>query len=563
MAIQKKRYYQYVTDIKKNKIEHCSLVSLAIKRFDADLEKAKKKNFPYYFDETRADKMIEFLEMLKQFEGEFNNQFLVLSAWQCFAIANIIGWRLKEDPTLRRFQRSFIMVARKNGKSFLFSGFALENMLTEPGAQVCSFATTREQAQIILRNLKQIIAKNPDLEEVLTCYRAEIQNKESAGRFFCLSKESKNQDGMSISYGLADEVAAMRDSYLVDVVQSSMGARRNPMLVEITTAGYNFDSPGYQEYEKAKKILTGQLEDDRFFTIIYQYDKADRWDDPANFIKANPNLNVSVKESFLLAQLQDAKNSGSKRPEFMTKHCNIFLKSFDAWITPVILEKCKPDAAALALDLTKYDCLGAVDLSIRNDFTAYTLCWFIPEWKKFILKHRFYIPESTILEKFASDSKYIFEWIEQGFITVCPGDVVSLDFLIADIEADQAGYRLRGIAVDPYRAQDLEQNFPALVAKFPQSLLNMSAPIGKLEKEITLGNIIDIEDNPVFRWMMTNVQCKTLPKNLVKLSKINGDKNNGARIDGVITSVMAVALAQGNKPEETTKTAVNFEALEF
>lgn len=563
MKAKNKRYYQYVDDIKNNVIPHCSLVRLAVKRFEKDIARSKEKDWPYYFDESRADKMITFLEMLKQFEGEFNEKLLVLSDWQCFAIANIIGWRLKADPTARRFLRAFLMVARKNGKSFLFSGLALENMLTEPGAQVCSFATTREQAQIILRNLKQIIAKNSDLEEVLKCYRAEIVNKATASRFFCLSKEAKSFDGLNISYGLADEVAAMRDSYLVDVVQSSMGSRRNPTLVEITTAGYNFNSPGYQEYEKARKILTGQLEDDRFFSVIYQYDKEDHWDDPRNFIKANPNLNVSVKESFLMSQLLDAKNSGSKRPEFMTKHCNIFLKSFDAWISPEILEKCKPDEKAHSLDLSKYDCMGAIDMSIRNDFTAYTLAWYIPEWKKYVLKHRFYVPESTVVGKFSSDSKYIFDWIAQGFITACEGDVVSLDYLYEDIESDLKEYRVRGIGVDPYRAQELEQTYPSLIAKFPQSILNMSAPIGKFEKELTLGNIIVLDDNPVFKWMMSNAQCKALPKNLLKITKVNEDKNSGARIDGVITSIMAVSLVLGNKPEEEIKTTINFDSLEF
>ncbi|MCD1654725.1 terminase family protein [Treponema zuelzerae] len=540
------------------------MVNLSVKRFLSDLERSKESDYPYYFDERRADKMIAFLELLKQFEGEFNNKFLVLSDWQCFIIANIVGWRLKIDPTSRRFLRAFIMVARKNGKSFLFSGFALENLLTEPGAQVCSFATTREQAQIILRNLKQIIAKNSDLEELLTVYRAEIQNKGSAGRFFCLSKESKFQDGMSISYGLADEVAAMRDSYLVDVVQSSMGSRRNPALVQITTAGYNFESPGYQEYEKSRKILTGALEDERFFTIIYQYDKEDRWDDPTCFIKANPNLNVSVKESFLLSQLQDAKNSGSKRAEFMTKHCNIFLKSFDSWITPEVLKKAEPDEVSKALDLTEYPCFGAIDLSIKNDFTAYTLCWFIPVLRRFILRHKFYIPDATVTQRFASDSKHIFDWIEKGFIKPCDGEMIDMENLYEDINDDLEKYNLRAIGVDPYRAQEISALYPDLVHKFSQSHLNMSGPISLFEREISRGNITDLDNNPVFKWMMSNAQCKTLPKNLLKLTKVNEDKTSGSRIDGVITSVMAVSLAAGNMPEETSaKTIINFDSLMF
>lgn len=536
-------YLQYIDDVANNKIPACRNVKLAVKRHVNDIKKAEEGTFPYYFDHKKAQKAIIFFCQLVHTKGKLAGQKLKPEPWQQFIIASLYGWRKKENNK-RRFSRAYIQVARKNGKSFLAAGVALYDLMTEPGAEVVSAATKKEQARIVFEDAKKTVQYSPDLKKYIKPLAHSLTCGD--GSMKPLASDSNTLDGLNPSCAIIDEYHAHKTDELLAVIETGMRARQQPLMFIITTAGNNKNVPCFEEYERMCKLLNGYrgYEDDSTFAIIFEIEKGDDWRNEKNWYKANPNLGVSVEIDSMRNAYKNALTKSSDEDAFRTKNLNEWLNVSEVWINNRQWAKCKKRFSEK--NLAGLRCWGGIDLSKRIDFTAFTWYFALPNGKRYA-KHYFFIPEAQIDAKMRQDSYLIRQWIKQGYIFATPGETVDYSFMFEKIRADSKLYDVQEIAYDRNLAEFLIQDLAAEFScvEFSQSITGMSEPSKAWEQAITAGQIID--NNPVMEWMVSCATVKPDANGNIKPIKPDANKST-KRIDGVITSIMAnnrleVALA--------------------
>lgn len=547
-------YNDYINDVSEKKIKTCKAVQNAVKRHLNDLKKSKK-DFPYYFDEQYAKNAINFFCEMVHTQGDLALTKLKPEPWQQFIIASIYGWRSKETK-LRRFNRAYIQMARKQGKSFLASAVGLYDLISEPGAQVVSAATKREQAKIVFNDAKNTVKYSKMLSKYISTWSHALTFKD--GSFTYISNDSKTTDGLNPSCAIIDELHAHKTDDLLNVLQSGMGARKQPLLFLITTAGHDLSNPCYAEYERVEKMLAGAkgYENEKYFGIIYELDKGDSPENKENWIKANPNLGVSVSVEGIENDLKNAKQKSTAMAEFLTKRMNIWVNNNDCWIDDQHWSRCikKFDEK----QLTGLDCWGGIDLSKTTDFTAYTLYFNLPNGKRYA-KHRFYIPKESIEKHLKTDTYLIENWIKAGYIRATDGETVDYDFMFEDIRKDASVYNIKQIAYDRNLSSliigPLAESYD--MVEFNQSKAYMSEPSKAWETAITKSLIID--PNPVMRWMVSCATIYTDANDNIKVVKPEYNKSS-KRIDGVITSIMANCLLEVAAAENEKK---NINVLDY
>lgn len=528
---------KYVEDVKTGKIITNKYVKQAVERFEKDIEKSNNRNYHYYFDAEKAAHIITFTELLKQYQDGFSGQRLKLEPWQKFILGNIYGWVKKKDRT-RRFSKAFVFVGRKNGKSTLMASCLLYDLLLTPGAQCYSAATKRDQSKIIYNVLEQFIKQNEVLFGKLKLYpsSSRIVHPYKAGFYEAMSSESDKMDGLNPSTVVVDEVSAMKNYDIIKVLQSGQGSRPEPLLIEITSGSDDIYSAGKQEFDRSVKILDGSLEDDSFFCILYCIDEGDDWKDSKNDIKANPNLNISIKQEFLDKMRTEALQQPSLEGEFRSKNLGEYVSPISSWIHHSNWEKVMTDEP---FPTENFISVGAVDLSKRNDFTAYTIYAYSFNTNKYYAKHMFYFPENQIQEKMKTDSEMIRKWIEMGLIKPTKGYTVDYRLLFNDILDSLERYKVREICYDPYNSLTLQTEIGPYVdlIEINQGIKSMSPMSKGFEESVLKGEIVD--RSPILSWMIENATVYTDANGNIKVQKPS-TSSSSKRVDGVITSIMAL-----------------------
>ena len=540
-------YLQYIDDVLSGKIPTCKKVRQAVQRHVNDIKKSEEGISPFYFDHKKAQQAILFFHQLVHTKGKLAGQKLKTEPWQQFIIAEIYGWR-RRDNHKRRFRRAYIQVARKNGKSFLASGVALYDLLTEPGAEVVSAATKKDQAKIVFDDAKKTVQYSPDLKKYIKPLAHSLTCGD--GSMKPLASDSNTLDGLNPSCAIIDEYHAHKTDELLAVIETGMRARSQPLMFIITTAGNDKNVPCYEEYEKVGKLLSGAkgYENEEYFCIVYELEKGDDWKNEKNWYKANPNLGVSVEIDSMRFAFKNALQKTTDEAAFRTKNLNEWLNVAEVWINDRQWNKCLKRFSEKKLDGLR--CWGGIDLSKRLDFTVLTWYFELNTGKRYA-KHYFFIPEGQIDAKMRQDSYLIRQWIKQGYIIATPGETQDFNYMLNIIREDSKKYDIQEIAYDrnlaEYLIQDLEAEFTCV--EFSQSITGMSEPSKAWEQAITEGKIID--NNPVMAWM---VSCATVKPDVNgNIKPIKPDVNKTSkRIDGVITSIMAnnrleVALADEAK----------------
>lgn len=532
------RAYRYVNDVSNGKVLVSRMVSLAVKRFKEDLKRQDTKEFPYHFDSNAADRFIKFAESTKLYSDKWAGKFLRLEDWQCFIFANVYGW--KKADGRRRFRKAFLQVARKNGKSSMLSVVLLWDLMMVNGSQCYAGATKRDQSKILFRSLKQTIKQNNALTTRLKIYEStsRITNEAKGGFFEALASDKDKLDGLNPSCAVIDEIGSQKDMSLVNVIESGMVSRPEPLLWEIGSATDNMYSAGKQEHDRAKKILEGIEEDDSFFCIVYELDEDDDWTDESKYRKANPNLDVTVDSETLHNMKVQALSNSSYEGEMRTKCLGQYITPITAWIQPAVWNVSVDNEKKYTLDKDKpYFAVGAVDLSKRNDLTAFTIC--IYQNEKFFLRHKAYFPLEMMEEKMKRDNEMWRKWTEQGYLTATIGSVVDYKVMFKDIMEACDEYRIDHILFDPYNSNslvtELEENYDLVAVN--QNIKNLSPFTKRFEEEIYKGNIVD--SNPLMRWEMSNAEVYRDANDNLKVIKPKV-KESTKRIDHVITSLMCV-----------------------
>jgi phage terminase large subunit-like protein len=544
---------EYAQAVVKGKIVACKWVKLACKRHLDDLKASRRKAFPYYFDEDAANKVCTFLSLMPHTKGRWarKRELIELQPWQCFAFVTLFGWKIKKNDR-RRYRRAYFAVPRKNGKSIIGSGIGLYMFSVdgEFGAEVYSGATTEAQAWEVFRPAKQMLERTPELQEALG---AEVWAKSllvpaDGSRFEPVI--GKPGDGASPSCAIVDEYHEHDSSDLVDTMETGMGAREQPLLLMITTAGFNIAGPCYDQEVEAKKVLEGTLDDPELFALIYTIDEGDDWTSPAALRKANPNFGISVDEDFLLSQQRQATQSASKQVRFKTKHLNIWCSAKSAWLNMLEWAKC----ADLTLRREQFKgerCYLTLDLASRSDVCVLMLVFVreIEGKQHFYLFGDYYLPEAAI-EGAEKNANAYRKWVIEGFLQQHDGAEIDFDLIEEDMLALVAEYGPDEVVFDPYRAAQLEQRLTKngiTAVELGQTVKNLSLPMKEFESAIKAGRVHH-DGNPMLTWMMSNVVAKLDAKDNIYPRKEKPEQ----KIDGAVASIMGIARAISSEHETTS-----------
>lgn len=532
--IYKDKALEYIERVMSGKRQAGELERLAVERHLNDLERATEMGL--YFDEKAAKKVLGFCQFVKHYKGEWAGQEFVPEDWQCFILWVIFGWKTKGG--VRRFKYANVEVSRKNGKTFLAAVIALFMLMLdgEEGAEVYSAAVDKDQAAICWQAAGMMIEQSPVLQKRLKKWTTSITMESTASYYKPLSKETKNKDGLSPHCGICDEMHAWTTDDIYNLLRSGMGARKQPLIFSITTAGFDMSSPYYNMRRHYVDVLRGVVKEENTFVIIYTLDKDDDWKDPAVWAKACPNLGVSVYEDFMEMEFEQALNKGgTTEVNFKTKNLNLWVDAPDVWIQDEKVAKC--DYGTTEEDLIGQECWAGIDLASHVDINALAL--YFPRLEVPAFRLYFWIPEGKVSQK--EDRVDYREWQRKGWINVTPGDVIDIDIMVSELDCILQKYDVRNIAFDPAKAyhgviQGLQKSgYDNILDEFSQGIQNMSEPTKKIEADVTSASV-DLMNNPVIRWMFRNVVIYRDANDNIKMDK----KRSIEKIDGVVAMADAI-----------------------
>ena len=524
---------KYIADVLAGKATACKWVRLFCERHEKDLKKGTKRGL--YFDEDEAERVLRFFDFLRHSKGEWGGQPFILSPWQQAYLWVLFGWRKKATGT-RRFRISYLEVARKAGKSSLAAGVALYLLDAdkEPGAEVYSAATKRDQAKIVHGEACRMVRASTMLKQFITVRTDNMFVLDTNSKFEPLSSDYNSLDGLNIHGAIVDEVHAHKTRDLWDILETATGARRQPLMFAITTAGVSRQGICRELHDYLEKVLDGSLEDDSFCGIIFTLDEEDDYTDERVWVKANPNLGVSVKLDDLRDKIRKAREAPAALNAFLRLHMNIWTQAETRWIDPDAWAACGEQTPLE--DLRKEPCYAGLDLSSTTDISAFVLKF--PRTGDAL--GWFWIPEDEMEKRERRDRVPFSAWVRHGYVEATPGNVIDYEYIRQRIKQVAADFRgLREIGYDPWNATQLAIQFEEdgfNVVPVRQGFQTLSPAAKELEREIMSGELKH-GGNPVLRWMAANVVLAIDPAENIKPDKAK----SAERIDGIVALCMAIS----------------------
>lgn len=526
----------YMAGVLSGRIPAGKLLRQAVERHRRDLKTAKKRGL--HFDAEAADRVIRFFGILRHSKGEWAGQPFVLEPWQQFVISVLFGWKRKDGT--RRFRVAYLELPRKNGKTTVVAGIGLYLLVAdeEPGAEIYSAATKREQARLSHSEAIRMVRASPALLKRIRPFRDNLHIVGTAAKFEPLGADENTMDGLNIHGALIDELHAHRTRGVWDVLDTATGARRQPLIVAITTAGSDRTSVCWEQHEYARQVLDGVIEDDRFFAFVASIDEGDDWRDRAVWAKANPNLGVSVKLEDLESRCARAQHQPAAQNTFRRLHLDEWTQQADRWLDLAAWDEC-----AQPVDREEIEgavCYGGLDLATTTDIAAFVLVVppEDPEVGLYNVIPFFFVPEENVLERVRRDRVPYDAWIRDGLIEATPGNVIDYRAIRAKIEELGERYQIAEIAFDRWGSQAISNDLIEAgfnMVQFGQGFASMSAPTKELLK-LVLSKRLAHGGHPVLRWMADNLVVRQDPAGNVKPDKGKSTE----KIDGVVALVMAL-----------------------
>lgn len=544
---------QYVDDVLDGELVVCRWVRLACERHRRDLAEGKKRGL--WFDTQAAKVAIAFFGVLRHWKGEWAGKPIDLEPAQQFWIWSLFGWR-RADGT-RRFRTAYLEVARKNAKTTTAAGVGLFLAFVdgEPGAEVYSAATKRDQARISHRDATEMVKKSPQLAQTIGVFRDNLHQVNSGSKFEPLSADYNSLDGLNIHGVIADELHAWPKPELWGVLKTGTGSRRQPLMLAITTAGVDQQGVCYRQREYVTRILSGIIEDDAYWGCIYTLDTKrdwpdleldDDWQDEDNWVKANPLLGVSKKAETMREGAREAANKPAELNHFLRWHLNVWTQALTRWVNPIQWAACG-ELAVFEDRLAGRACYGGLDLSQIYDITALVLV-FPPEEANghYECVCRFWLPEENMIERVRKDQVPYDVWSRLGFLRLTPGNVVDYDFVLAEIETLGTMYDIKEIGYDRWGATLVSQKLMDMggdewVVQIGQGFASMSPPMKELGKVIAQEKLAH-GSNPVLNWMADNLVAREDPAGNIKPDK----EKSREKIDGMVALIMGLDRATRN-----------------
>ena len=535
--------HQHVGAVLSGSVPSCRMVRFAYERWLADLERSD-----LYFDEAEYLKFCKFSRQFKHYKGALAGQFFSPEPWQLFIFANCIGLKVKATGR-RKYRLADLYLPRKNGKTFIASIFALWFLLMdkEAGPEVYMAALDQEQARLCY-DAAVTIGKASIFAKLMRIYNSWLKTEcpNNNGVMKPLSKDTQNKDGLNIHAGICDERHAWPNTEMLDVIKTGMGARTQPFLLSISTAGVDVSNPYFADIEAYKAEMSGAmpLEDDHFF-LLYTPDDDDDWQSEDTWKKVNPNLGISLDWQYMRATYNEAvTRGGSFVASFKTKNLNLWVDAPKSWVPDEDVALCCEPFDESVLRGEK--CYVGIDLASKSDICA--TAFFFPRYN--YAKFLFVLPEGKIAER--EDRVDYRRWLEEGWVQSCPGKVLDESWYLEQLMQAMRLYEIEAIAYDPWGMWDLKTRFgiyePVLM-EYRQDIRYMSVPTKRLESEL-LKHELRLGANPVIRWMLRNVVVYIDPNANVKLDKARSRN----KIDGVVALVDAIGAwlnqTNGERPQE-------------
>jgi phage terminase large subunit-like protein len=501
----------YANGCLNGQVVACQKHKWAAQRFLRDIEREGTDAFPFVFDEEKALRFLRWMSLFKHTKGKLQGQHIQPHPIQIFVFGNIYGW-VHRDTGLRRFRKAYWQVGRKNAKSQSLAcvGSYEDMALGENMAEVYIGATKTEQSRIVWNEIKAQLAGCPELKGKYRVAYGKIEHLKSGSFIAALSKDAgKTGDGLNVQCGIIDEYHAHETSEIYDVLVSGMGARPQPLIMIITTAGFDLSRPCYSvEYKYVSQILdpNSPIENEEYFVMINELDKGDDIKDERNWEKANPIL-CSYEEgrNYLRGELKAALDVPEKMRNFLTKNMDIWVDQKDNGYMP--MDKWKACGTEQLPDLQGRECFVGIDLSKKIDLTSVGFVFPLGDGRFVVLSHSF-LPEDTLDAKRRTDKVPYDLWIRQGWITTTPGAVVDYQFIKSYIkhQAEKNGWIIREICYDPYNATQFAQDMDAegyLTVEIRQGFRTLSEPTKNFRELVLDGKIIH-DNNPVLTWALGN-----------------------------------------------------------
>ena len=530
----------------------------AAERFVRDLARQGADGFPYVLDEAAGARACQFLELLPHIKGQWAKPVFVdgmlqhgrlkLEDWQVFGVLQVFGWRHKESG-LRRFRRWYEEVARKNAKSTKAAGILLYMLVAddEPGAHVYSAATTGDQAREVFDVARNMAIRLPEFQRRfgVDVGKHDIVVADTASSCRPLNAEGSTLDGLNIHCAVVDELHAHKTRAVYDVLDSATGARAQPLIMMITTAGSDRAGICYEQRDYTIKVLDGVIEDETWFGAIFTLDEDDDWRDPVNWRKANPNLGVSVLRDDLEAAARKALATPSAQGGFLTKRLNVWVNADSAWMDMQAWDRCAD--RTLTVDRVRHlPCVIGLDLASKIDVAAKVRLFHDEEADRYFLIPTFWLPERAI--EIGTNSQYD-GWRRSGYLEVSDGEVTDYDTIEDALREDAATLsELIEVAYDPFQATQLaghmlDEGLP--MVEYGSTVKNMSEPMKQLEALILQGKLVH-DGNPMMTWMISNVVCHRDKKDNIFPNKERYEN----KIDGPVAAIMALGRLLAAQPKE-------------
>lgn len=522
---------EYAAAVRSGELPSCLMVRKAVDRWYADLERED-----VYFDRNAFLRVVKFSGMLKHYKGEFAGQPIVWEPWQLFCLANIFGLKLRATKR-RKYTYADVYVPRKNGKTTFAAVIALYMLILdeESAAEVYAAAVDKAQAKICFDASAELVKGLEGLDGYVRVFRkGSIVVEDTASAYKPLSKDTKNKDGLNIHCGICDERHAWKTNEIYEVLKTGIGARSQPLIFSISTAGTDTSYPYFRDLEFLRQVMLGIKEKDNHFIMLYEPDEGDRWDDPATWAKVNPNYGVSLGKKYMEDECQEARDKGgSTLAAFQTKNLNMWVDAPEVWIPDD--EIAANNSSFDQSQLNGAECYVGIDLSSKTDLTA--TAFYFPKYN--VVKFIFTLPESKIVDKGVENDVVDYRlWREQGWITISPGKVLDEDWYLSQLMNELGKYKIKCIAYDPWGMWDLKNKFgkyESTLMEYQQSIRYMSVPTKDVEARV-LRHELNFLGTPVIRWMFRNVVIYRDPNANIKLDKARSRN----KIDGVVALVDAV-----------------------
>ena len=524
----------YAELVANGEIIACRWVRLACERHLKDLERSKDPSYPYRFDPVKAGRICYWLELMPHTDGEWGSPTIILELWQKFCYGSIFGWVRKSDDR-RRFTKAYISVPRKNAKTTALAGIGLFGLACdgEPGAQIYNGANKLEQAMLLFDPAKAMVEARPDIFSRLGIKKRgekALWQQKSNSRWRPVSR--KPGDGGGAHFWIQDEYHEAKDGTLADAMVQGQGARRQPLAIFITTAGYNIGGPCYSYELQIRKVLEGTISRERTFGIIYTIDlekytdpfgvehEPDDWTSLDAAKKANPNWGVSVIEDTFLTELEEATQDPAKQTAFKTKRLNIWCNAAAGFYNMQHWSACAD--SSLSLDqFAGEPCLEGLDLANKLDLCAAVrvFCRHLPgtdpETGEPCLDAHYYaflrawLPKAVALK---TENTHYQEWVNAGILKATKGNITNYGLILKELDDGAKEFRVEELDFDQREAGFLMQEFEKVnltlpLFEVPQQVYVLSEPMKWLKSLIVAGRLHH-DGNPLLAWAMSNVTAE-------------------------------------------------------